>query len=120
MPEKRLLAMGDIADEQLETRDRRYIGRVADLEAEWRDDGSLVLTGLVVGPQALVGRVASRLVPLARFILRDRFDHCIPMSEIEEMGTTIRLRGTAEEYPIARSERWIARHILRFIPGSGR
>jgi hypothetical protein len=113
----RLRAMGDIMDVQLEGSDGRRIGRVADIEAERRDDGTLVLTHLVVGPEALSGRVASRLRPLAHVLLRGRFDHRIPVTEIEDVGPTVRLRGTAEEYGLGGSDRWIAEHILRFIPG---
>jgi sporulation protein YlmC with PRC-barrel domain len=114
----RLLVMGDIMDMQLETSDGRHVGRVADIEVELRDDGALALTHLVVGPEALSGRVASRLRPLAHLLLRGRFDHHIPVAEIEEVGPTVRLRGTAAEYGLDRSDRWLAEHILRFIPGS--
>ena len=122
MPELKhqLLAMRDIMDSQLETRDKRKIGRVADIEAELRDDGTLVLTYLVTGPQALTGRVASHLRPIARFLLRDRFEHRIPLKEVENFGPTLRLRGKAKDYAVGQSERWIADHILRWIPGSGR
>ena len=114
----RLLAMADIMDMQLETSDGCHVGRVADIEAELRDDGALVLTHLVVGPEALSGRVGSRLRPLAHLLLRGRFEHRIPVAEIEDVGPTVRLRGTAEEYGLDRSDRWLAEHILRFIPGS--
>src|SRR5919199_1475335 len=106
-----LLAMGDIMDMQLETCDGRHVGRVADVEAELRDDGTLVLTHLVVGPEALSGRVASRLRPLVHLLLRGRFDHRIAVAEIEDVGPTVRLRGAAEEYAVGRSDRWIAEHI---------
>ena len=115
----RLLAMGDIMDMQLETSDGCHVGRVADIEAELRDDGALVLTHLVVGPEALSGRVGSRLRPLAHLLLRGRFDHRIPVTEIEDVGPTVRLRGAAEDYAAGRSDRWLAEHIVRFIPGSG-
>lgn len=114
-----LLAMRDLLDAQLETEDGVRIGRIADIEAEWRDDGALVLLYLLTGPQALAGRVASRLVPLARYIFRDHFERRISMSEIVETGPTVRLRGNASDYPIGQSDRWLADHIVRFIPGSG-
>ncbi|MGZ3639430.1 MAG: hypothetical protein ACXVCX_16500 [Ktedonobacterales bacterium] len=114
-----LLAMRDLLDAQLQTADGVRIGRIADIESEWRDDGALELMYILTGPQALAGRVASRLVPLARFIFRDRFERRIPMSEVVETGLTVRLRGDASDYPIGQSERWLANHIVRFIPGSG-
>lgn len=114
-----LLVMRDLMDALLETHDRRKIGRVADIEAEWRDDGKLVLTRIVTGPQALTGRVSERLRPFARYLLRDRFDHRISISEIENVGPTLHLRGKADDYPLSQSDRWIASHLLRWIPGSG-
>jgi hypothetical protein len=111
--------MRDIMDAQLETSDKREIGRVGDIEAEWGDAGKLVLTNIVTGPQALAGRVSEHLRPIARFLLRDRFDHSIPFSEVENFGPTLHLRGKADDYPVGQSGRWIASHILRWIPGSG-
>jgi hypothetical protein len=114
-----IFSIRDIIDSQLETCDDIEIGRVADIEAEWREDGSLVLTSLVNGPQALVARVSSRLTSFARWLFRDRFDHRIPISDVERFGPTLRLRGRANDYQVGRSERWIAQYILRWIPGSG-
>ena len=38
----------------------------------------------------------------------------------EEGGTpNAFLRGKAADYPVGKSERWIADHLLRWIPGSG-
>jgi hypothetical protein len=118
--EDHLLVMRNIMDNQLETEDNCEIGRVADIEAELRDDGKLVLTSLVTGPQALAARVSSHLRPAARFLLRDRFEHSIPISEVKQFGPTLRLRKKAKDYPVGQSDRWIADHILRWIPGSGR
>ena len=115
-----LLVMHNIMDNQLETRDKRKIGRVADIEAELRSDGTLVLINLVTGPQALAARVSSHLRPLARFLFRDRFEHSIPISEVKEIGPTLYLRGIPEDYAVGQSDRWIADHILRWIPGNGR
>jgi hypothetical protein len=114
-----LLVMRDIMDAQLETKDKRHIGRVADIEAEWREDGKLILTNITMGPQALVGRVAERLRPIARFLLRNRFEHSIPFSEVENFGPTLHLSGKAKDYDVGRSDDWIAHYILRWIPGSG-
>ena len=119
VPDDRIFSIRDIIDSQLETRDDVKISRVADIEAELHDDGRLVLTHLVVGPQALAGRAASPLRSLFRFLLRDRFEYRIAISDVEHFGPTLRLRGRARDYKVGRSERWIAKHILRWIPGSG-
>ena len=68
-----IFSIRDIIDSQLVTNDGRRIGRVADIEAEWREDGSLVLTALVTGPQALARRTAKPIRTLMHFLFRDRF-----------------------------------------------
>ncbi len=117
--QKEDLSIGDIIDNQLETHDKRKIGRVADIVAEWREDGSLVLTDLVSGPQALARRVSSHLRPIFAFFLRDRFEHRIPIDDIDDFEPTLHLRKNAADYEVGQSDRWIADHILRWIPGSG-
>ena len=118
-PHDEIFSIRDILDSQLLTSDGRLIGRVADISAEEHTDGSLKLTHLVVGPQALAGRVNSHLRSLFLFFLRDRFEHSIPISEVTRFGPTLHLRGKAEDYAVGQSERWIAKHILRWIPGNG-
>ena len=114
-----LFSIRDILDSQLETRDKHSIGRVSDIEGEWQDDGTLIITHLLIGPQTLAGRVAEPLHTLVRFFLRDRFDNRIPLSDIEDFGPTLQLRKTAAEYAVGKTDAWIANHILRWIPGSG-
>jgi len=114
-----IFSVRDILDSQLETSDHIEIGRVADVAVELRKDGTLVMTHVITGPQALAGRVSLRLKALFRLVLRDRFEHHIPMNEIKKFGPTLYLRGKAEQYAAGQSERWIANHILRWIPGSG-
>lgn len=113
------LAIGDIMDSQLETSDGFRIGRVADIEAEMQEDGSLVLVNLITGPQALAGRIAHPLRHLFRFFLHDRFEYTIPLADVREFGPTLYLSGKADDYATGRSERWLARYILCWIPGSG-
>jgi sporulation protein YlmC with PRC-barrel domain len=113
-----IFSIRDILDSQLLTSDGRQIGRVADISAEELTNGSLRLTHLVVGPQALAGRINSHLRTLFHFFLRDRFEYTIPISEVTRFGPTLYLRGKAEDYAVGQSERWIAKHILRWIPGN--
>ncbi|HXL35903.1 MAG TPA: hypothetical protein VN954_01745 [Ktedonobacteraceae bacterium] len=118
-PHDEIFSIRDILDSQLLTSDGRRIGRVADISAEEFADGSLRLTQLVVGPQALAGRISLHLRALFHFFLRDRFEQSIPISEVTRFGPTLYLRGKAEDYAVGQSERWIAKHILRWIPGNG-
>ena len=111
-------AMRDLMDSQLMTRDGIRIGRVADIEAIWDADGSLRLTHLLCGPQALAGRVHPQLRRLARWLLRDHFEQRIPVEEIVAIGPTLRLRGVASDYQVGASERRFVERIIRHIPGA--
>lgn len=113
------LFLRDIIDAQIESADHLALGRVADVEVEVRENGCLALTALLTGPQAGAGRVASRLRHVCTWVLRDRFETRIPLEEVCSFGPTILLRKQAHEYQAGRSERWLARHLLRWIPGSG-
>lgn len=114
-----IFSIRDIIDSQLVTSDERRIGRVADIEGEWRNDGSVVLTSLMCGPQALARRTAKPFLTIARFLFRNRFEHTIPISDVTHFGPTLQLRNAATDYKVGQSERWIAKYILRWIPGSG-
>src|SRR5579885_3217579 len=116
---EQILVMRNIMDNQLETCDDIEIGRVADIEAELLPDGRLVLTKLLTGPESLAGRVSSRLRPIVHFLLRNHFEHSIPIDEINGFHPTLRLRGRAIDYATGESERWLANHIFRWLPGSG-
>lgn len=113
-----IFSIRDIIDSQLETRDGVRIGRVSDIEVLWRDDGTPVLNALLVGPQALAGRLSPSLQSVVRFFLRNRFDNHIALSDVEKFGPTLRLRKSASAYRVGQSDRWIADHVLRWIPGS--
>jgi sporulation protein YlmC with PRC-barrel domain len=86
-----LFTIADILDSQLISKDGKELGRVADVEAQWDDDGKLVLTVLVTGPQALAGRVLRPLRSLLQWWLHDCFERTIPLCEVEEFGPTLRL-----------------------------
>jgi hypothetical protein len=118
-PRQQILVMRNIMDNQLESSDDIEIGRVADIEAELLPDGRLVLTKLMTGPESLAGRISSHLRPIVHFFLRNRFEHSIPIDEIDGIHPTLRLRNRATYYDTGQSDRWIADHILRWIPGSG-
>ncbi|MFL5761936.1 MAG: hypothetical protein ACJ789_19730 [Thermomicrobiales bacterium] len=120
MDESTLLVMYDLVDEQLRGPDGRNVARVAGLEATWKEDGSLVLKDLVVGPEELISRVWRRLRPLAHALLRGRFEHRIPLGEVAKIELDIHLREDPARYGVGEADRWVVDHILRFIPGNGR
>ena len=114
------LVMRDLMDNALEAADGRHLGRVDDLAAEWREDGRLFLTEILCGPEALLTRVGSRLRALGALVLRGRLESRLPIGEIQELGPTVKLRQPSGCYQVGKSDEWIARHLLRWIPGSGR
>ncbi len=114
------LVVRDLLDGQLESADHRHIGRVADLEAVWSDDGRLAITHILVGPQVLLGRLSPSLRDLAMRLVGERFLHRVPIADVEEVGPTIRLAGPSGRYSTDAGDDWVLEHILRFIPGSGR
>lgn len=118
-PDNQQLFIRDMLDSQLESADHLALSRVADIEMELQEDGRLVLTALLTGPQALAGRLAGSLRRACTFVLRNRFEVRLPLDEVVSFGATIHLRRKAEEYQVGRSERWIARHLLHWIPGGG-
>jgi hypothetical protein len=116
---ERLLTMRDLIDGQLESVDGRRLARAADAEADWREDGSLWVTDLLVGPEAHLGRIGGGFRRLGHRLFRGRFEHRIPIGEVEELGPTVRLAGRSDRYPLQGMDEWIIRRILRFIPGNG-
>ena len=117
--EGRLLVMRDLMDGQLEASDGMRIGRVDGIVASHDGAGDLALTGLITGPEALTRRLSSRLGPIAGFLFRGHFEHRIPRAEVIGTGPVVKLRGAAAEYPQGGLERWLIRHLWRFIPGTG-
>jgi sporulation protein YlmC with PRC-barrel domain len=107
----------DIVDGQLRTREGRRIGRVAEIELEWKQDG-LYVNRLVLGPGAHLGRVWSRLGEFAERVSKGSHEHSIDASEIEEIGPNVMLKDTADHYDVGGADDWIRRVIFRFIPGA--
>jgi hypothetical protein len=115
----RALLVRDVLDAQLLTEDGIRLARVADVDLVLDEDGRLRVAALVVGPTALARRVGRRFGALVRRLVGDRFDHAIPVEQLVEVGPWVRLRGRADAYDVGAGDGWLARHLLRFIPGSG-
>lgn len=114
-----LHVMRDIVDIQMVSADGKEIGRVADIAGEMGADGSVELTDILTGPEALTGRLGTFLRPVAKRILHGRFEASIPLTELKTKGLVLRLKQDADAYRVGDSEGWIVEYILRFIPGSG-
>jgi sporulation protein YlmC with PRC-barrel domain len=112
----RTLLLRDIVDGQLRTREGRRIGRVADVEIEWTPRG-VFMRRLVLGPEAHLGRIWSRLGSFAARIWHGRHEYAIDASAVEEIGPNVMLRDTADAYDTGNADDVIRRRIFRFIPG---
>lgn len=120
MPDPERFAMRDIADGLLKSAEGTDLGRVADVEITLDDDGTARLTALIVGPEALAGRVFSWLPGVVRRLCHGRFEYRISIDEVEEFGHTIQLRHDDDHYEFGpANDDWVYNHIVRFIPGSG-
>lgn len=120
MPNHVRLVMRDIMDGLIESPDGTDLGRVADVEITVDNNGTSHLSALIVGPEALARRISPWLYRIAHRILRGRFDHRIPIDEVEEFGPAIVLRQSSGHYNLGDADAWVYQRILRFIPGSGR
>ena len=116
--DRSLHLMRDVADGQLLAADGRRLGRVADLAATLRPDGSLEISAILIGPAALARRLSNAGGRLVTRLGARRFERIVPVSEVKEFGSAIRLRSDAAHYDLADGDDW-AGTILRFIPGSG-
>jgi hypothetical protein len=113
-----LLAMHDIADGQLQSRDGRRLGRVADILCRHQDDGSLKAIALALGPEACLRRISSRFARRIHLLFKGRFERSVEIGEVVEFGPTLRLREKSDAYNVHDGEIWAAR-VIRFVPGSG-
>jgi sporulation protein YlmC with PRC-barrel domain len=123
---ERALLMRDLIDGELESADRIRLGRVADVVISWHHDRSSAhdaiarVTTIVLGPEALAGRIRPRLRGLLHRLLGGRWERELPLDAVEELGPTLRLREPARAYRLASGEWWVGEHLVRHIPGAGR
>jgi sporulation protein YlmC with PRC-barrel domain len=113
----RTLFMRDVVDGQLRTREGRRIGRVAEIEVEWTARG-LFLRSMVLGPEAHASRVWGRFGDWLSRFFKGRYEHRIPIDEVEEIGPNVMLKELADAYDVGDADGWIRDHLFRFIPGS--
>lgn len=102
------------------------VGKVDDLEFQMpEDDGLPVLTDILCGHAALLGRLDRRLGTageMLRRVIRPDVDPGparIPWSAVIDVATDVRLAGSGEGLEVSAVERWLARHVIGHLPGSG-
>ena len=115
----------DVLDAQLIDRQKRKIGRVDSLVLVLRDDGPpRVATILVGGPVRArrIGRWMTLVSRALRAVGRVRREGVtrIPFDAVRCIGDTIQVDVDGDTLEAKHVEDWLAEHVVRHIPGSGR
>jgi hypothetical protein len=115
----------ELLDHQLVDRDGFLCGNVDDVEFDVPADGELPrVTALLNGPGVLATRLGG---PLFRGLgeLHRRLHPTlngaahIPMRDVTEIGSAIKLNVSRGELDGGRFELWVRDHVIRRIPGAG-
>lgn len=130
-PARILDAALELLDRQLIDCDDKLAGNVDDVEIELPDNwpdvapGELpIVTALLSGPGVLADRFGGRLGSgWAAFHRRihpgTAGTGAIPMAQVREIGSAIRLGRSRADLPSDRFEDWFCCHVIAKIPGSG-
>jgi hypothetical protein len=116
-----------LLDNQIVDRDRLPIGRVDDVEIEV-GEGRPRVTAVLTGSEALgprlggsVGRAMAALSARLREPRQDEGPARIEIGAVKELEPLVELDLAKDEMPeVAGLERWLARHFVARLPGSGR
>ena len=121
----------ELLDRQLIDRDGKLAGNVDDVEItlpeNWPDnetDELPVVSALLSGPGVLAERFGGRLGRgWAAFYRRIHpgtdGSGAIPVAQVRDIGSAIRLAVSRDELSSARMEEWFRRHVISKIPGAG-
>ncbi len=109
-----------LLDHQVVDPDERMICKVDDVEFSPDDDGSPVVTALLVGPRALGDRLPGRLGRWLTALARFRVDapRRIPFERVTELGSAVVVDRSREDLGVAPLEDWLRAHVIDRIPGS--
>jgi hypothetical protein len=116
-----------LLDRQIVDVDGISTAKVDDLEFSTPDDpvGLPVLTAVLCGSAALSRRFSRRLareVELLRRVfvaVEDPGPARIDMSLVKHIGPALEITVGRQELEVTLLDRWLARNVLSFIPGSG-
>jgi sporulation protein YlmC with PRC-barrel domain len=119
---RRLDAALELLDRQLVDKDGRLAGKVDDLELT--DPGEDLdpprVMAILTGPEALAGRLRTRfgrwLRQLSLRLLAPQGPSRVPVEQVEEIGSSIRLRVAVGR--LGTGQGWAGRLIGR-LPGAG-
>lgn len=111
-----------LLDRQLVDRAQELCGKVDDVELTEGETGDLLVTALLSGPGVLSARLRApwgRWIVSAHRRLAGGAPERIPMTDVADLGATIRLGVSRRGLGNQAGERWVASHVTSHIPGSG-
>lgn len=124
MSDLRLDADLDLLDRQVLDREGRPVGKVDDIELAL-ESGRMRVTALLLGPQALGGRLGGRLGRWIAAMAQRIGDHDgpirLPIEDVGAFDVSIELKVPAEEIGrVGDLEDWLRDHFISRIPGARR
>jgi sporulation protein YlmC with PRC-barrel domain len=115
----------ELLDRQIVDDDGRMVAKVDDVELTEREDGRLVVTGLLTGPGVLGPRLGGALGSIttavwSRLSGRSPDDPGrVDMGVVSDISTVITLRVSRRTADVDGFETWMRDRIIAAIPGSG-
>jgi sporulation protein YlmC with PRC-barrel domain len=119
-------AMLDLMDRQIVDHDGRMVGKVDDVELEEREDGRLVVSGLLTGPGALGPRLGGALGSITTAVwsrLSGRSagsPERIDISAVAGYGTVVELAISRRAAHVDGFEGWMRDRVISALPGAGK
>jgi hypothetical protein len=107
-----------VLDRQILDRDEVPCGKVDDLEFTTRQDGTLEIAAILVGPGAYLPRLAALFHWAGEKILGKRIVR-IPWDQVEDIPGAVKLKVTAQSLHLQESQ-YKAHRIIEKIPWSSR
>jgi hypothetical protein len=114
----------DVLDNQLVDREKRPMGKADGIVIVLRKDKPPRLAYIEVGMTTVTHRLSERLGRLVermgrKWGVRHGKPYRIAWGKVRDVGIDVDLDLEADETPVMAWEKWLARHIVRRIPGAG-
>jgi hypothetical protein len=114
----------ELMDRQIVDHDGRMVAKVDDVELTGRDDGRLVVTGLLTGPGALGPRLGGALGSIttaiwSRLSGRDSTDpRRIDIGMVSDISTVVTLQVGRRTADVDGFEIWMRDRVISALPGA--
>jgi len=108
--------VADLLDKRIVDRHGRYVGAVDSIVLALDGDRPPTVSAVRIGAPALLRRLHPRLARWARRLPVTE----LPMSKVRATGIDVEIDVDGERHPtLLAIEKWIRRHVVERIPGSG-